>query len=84
MSYSDDQLRQAVDAVFSKYDKDGSNTLEIAEVGALINDALAQMKSGRQASPQEVQQLVANVDSSKDGKISKIELFEIFKRVANK
>ena len=36
---SDDQLRQAIDAIFSKYDKDKSGTLEGDEIFSLINDA---------------------------------------------
>lgn len=81
MSYSEDQLRQAVDAVFAQYDKDKNGTLESAEVTSLINDALTHMKAGRQASPEEVTALVKNVDANCDGKISKEELLQIFKKV---
>ncbi len=52
MGYSDEQLRGAVDAVFSQFDKDGSNTLDSAEVTNLINAALGQMNAGRKASSQ--------------------------------
>ena len=52
MSYSDDQLRQAVDAVFGKYDTDKNGTLEVAEVSNLINDALNHMKANRQVTQQ--------------------------------
>jgi len=47
MSYSDQQVRNAVDAVFSKYDTDKSNSLDINEVTNLINDALKHMKANR-------------------------------------
>jgi hypothetical protein len=47
MSYSDQQLRDAVDAVFNKYDTDKSNSLDANEVCNLINDALAHMKSNK-------------------------------------
>mgnify|MGYP000893399600 FL=1 len=50
MSYSDDQLRQAVDAVFGKYDTDKNGTLEAGEVFNLINDALKHMNANRQVS----------------------------------
>lgn len=50
MAYSDDKLRKAVDAVFGQFDKDGSNTLDTAEVRNLINAALNQMGANRQAS----------------------------------
>jgi len=47
MSYTDDQIRQAVDAVFSKFDKDNSNSLDANETRELINAAMKQMGSGR-------------------------------------
>ena len=48
MSYSDDDLRNAVNAVFDAYDKDKSGTLESNEITQLINDALKHMGQGRQ------------------------------------
>ena len=83
MSYTDDQIRQAVDAVFAKYDKDNSGSLDKKETFNLINDALAQMNSGRQVSQAEVEQFIKAVDTSNDQLIQKPELFEIFKRVLN-
>ena len=84
MSYTDQQLRDAVDAVFSKFDKDNSNSLDANEVANLINEALKHMNAGRQVSQQEVEGFVKAVDKSGDGKIQKPELFEIFKKVLNK
>ena len=81
MSYNDQQLRDAVDAVFKKYDSDNSGTLESTEVFNLINDALAHMNAKRTISKEEVEQFVKAVDKSGDGKIQKPELFEIFKKV---
>jgi Ca2+-binding EF-hand superfamily protein len=83
MPYTEDQLRQAVDAVFNQFDADKSGFLDSNEVMALINTALQHMKANRQASQKEVNDLVAAVDKNGDGKIAKPELFEIFKRVAN-
>lgn len=83
MGYNDQQLRDAVDAVFGQFDKDGSNTLDRGEVINLINAALNQMGAGRQATQDEVNNLIQAVDANNDGKIAKPELFEIFKRVAN-
>ena len=81
MSYSDDDLRNAVNAVFDAYDKDKSGTLEANEITQLINDALKHMGQGRQVSQAEVNQFISAVDKNNDGKIAKPELFEIFKRV---
>jgi Ca2+-binding EF-hand superfamily protein len=81
MSYSDDDLRNAVNAVFDAYDKDKSGTLEVNEVRLLINDALKHMGQNREVTKAEVEQFVAAVDKNSDGKIAKPELFEIFKKV---
>lgn len=51
MTYTEDQLRQAVDAVFAKYDADKSGTLESGEVFNLINDALNHMGSQHKVTP---------------------------------
>lgn len=84
MSYSDNDLRNAVNSVFDYYDKDKSGTLESNEVTSLINDALKHMGQNRSVSQQEVDQFIKAVDKNSDGKIAKGELFEIFKRVVNK
>jgi hypothetical protein len=47
MSYSDDELRNAVNAVFDAYDTDKSGTLEPLEITKLINDALKHMGQKR-------------------------------------
>ncbi len=48
--YSEQELRDAVDAVFGKYDVDGSGSLDPSEVQKLINDALGHLKANRQVS----------------------------------
>jgi Ca2+-binding EF-hand superfamily protein len=83
MSYSDNDLRAAVDAVFGAYDKDNSGSLDASEVTNLINDALKQLGPNRSVSKQEVQAFINAVDKNSDGKVAKPELFEIFKRVAS-
>lgn len=42
------------------------------------------MNAGRKCSAAEIDQLLASVDANGDGKIAKVELFKIFKQVANK
>ena len=44
---SDDQLRQAIDAIFNKYDSDKSGTLEGNEIFCLINDAFKSLGRNR-------------------------------------
>ena len=82
MSYSEQQLKDAVDAVFQQFDKDNSGTLDSNEVSNLINAALKHMNSPRVASQKEVDALISNVDKNGDGKIGKVELYEIFKQVS--
>ena len=84
MSYTEQQLKDAVDAVFQQFDKDNSGTLDSAEVRSLVNAALKQMNANRSATEKEVDALIANVDKNGDGKIGKVELYEIFKQVAKK
>lgn len=80
---SDDQLRQAIDAIFNKYDSDKSGTLEGNQIFCLINDAFKSLGRNRQVKSDEVNQFVKAIDKNGDGKISKSELFEILKKLIN-
>ena len=44
---TDDQLRQAIDGIFQKYDTDKSGTLEGKEVYNLINDAFKSLNKSK-------------------------------------
>ena len=80
---SDDQLRQAIEAIFSKYDVDKSRTLEGNEIFNLINDAFKSLGRNRQVKEEEVTQFIKAIDKNGDSKISKHELFEILKKLIN-
>lgn len=80
---SDDQLRQAIEAIFSKYDVDKSGTLEGNEIFNLINDAFKSLGRNRQVKEDEVTQFIKAIDKNGDSKISKHELFEILKKLIN-
>lgn len=80
---SDDQLRQAIDAIFNKYDTDKSGTLQGNEIFLLINDAFKSLGRNRDVKSDEVNQFVKAIDKNGDGKISKAELFEILKKLIN-
>ena len=81
MGYTDQQLRDAVDAVFGQFDKDNSNSLDQNEVYNLITAAMSHMNAGNPPSQADVQQFVQAVDKSGDGKIQKPELFQIFRKI---
>ncbi len=68
---SDDQLKQAIDGIFDKYDTDKSGTLEDGEVLTLINDAFKSLGRGKEVSQTDVKQFVNAIDKNGDGKIAK-------------
>jgi Ca2+-binding EF-hand superfamily protein len=68
---TDEQLRQAIDAIFNKYDADQSGTLEDNEIFTLINDAFKSLGRNKQVSQQEVRQFIQAIDKNGDGKIAK-------------
>lgn len=45
---TDDQLKQAIDGIFDKYDTDKSGTLEGKEVFNLITDAFKSLGRGKE------------------------------------
>ena len=47
MGYTDEQLRNAVDAVFSQFDADNSGALDANEVHNLINAAMKHLNAGK-------------------------------------
>lgn len=79
----DDQLRMAINAVFDKYDVDKSQTLDFAEVKNVVADAFKQLGATRAVTDDDVKKFVGAVDKNHDYKITKVELFEIFKRLVN-
>ena len=78
---SDDQLRQAIDAIFNIYDTDKPGTRQGNESFLLINDAFKSLGRNRDVKSEEVTQFVKAIDKNGDGKISKNELFEILKKI---
>lgn len=68
---TDDQLRQAVEAIYSRYDADKSGTLEGTEVVKLISDAFKGLGRNKEASIEEISIFWKAVDKNGDGKISK-------------
>ena len=79
MSVSDQQLRNAVDAVFDKFDADKSGSLDSHEVHNLINAALAHCNK-QPITQAQCDQFVKAVDQDGNQKIEKLELYKVFKQ----
>lgn len=72
--HTPEQLKQAADAIFLKYDKDNSGTLEGKEIHTFINDAFKSLGRNKDVTESEVTQFIKAFDKNKDNKISKEEL----------
>ena len=76
-------MKKAADAVFLKYDKDNSGTLEGKEIYTFINDSFKSLGRNREATQSEVDQFVKAFDKNKDNKISKEELLDVLAKLLN-
>lgn len=77
---SDQLLKSKIDEIFSRYDKDNTGNLEQAEFQGFF-DELCHLLN--RPSPTDYNQFVEaakSIDSNYDGRISKMELFTLFKR----
>lgn len=81
-SYNSGDLTNAIDLVFQKYDKDKSDSLDTSEITALITDVYA--KLGKKVTEEDTKKFISVVDNNGDGKISKAELLQIFKKILSK
>jgi len=81
---TDAQLNLAINTVFETYDTDKSGSLEYSEVRNLINDAFSKLGHPRQVTDDDVKKFGQAVDKNSDGKISRDELFQIFKQIVEK
>jgi Ca2+-binding EF-hand superfamily protein len=75
---TDQQLEDAINAVFGKYDVDKSDSLDFGEVKNLITDAFSKLNE------EDVKKFAMAVDKNSDGKITRAELFAIFKQIIEK
>lgn len=78
------QLKQAIQAIFIQYDQDQSGTLEGTEISKLINDVFIRMGKAREIQQQDIDQFLNGIDKNGDGKVSKTELLDIFKKFMGK
>lgn len=81
MNISDNVLRQYIDTIFNRYDRDRSMSLDVGELANFFNDVFAMMGDPRRINQQQAYQALMMIDSNNDGRASKQELFNAFKRI---
>ena len=81
MNIPDNVLRQYIDQIFDRYDRDRSGTLESFELANFFNDVFAMMGDPRRINQQQATQALMAIDQNNDGRANKMELFNAFKRV---
>lgn len=79
MSLNDQQINQAVNAVFANDENKG---LDPNEVFNIVKDAFKANNVGKEVTQAQIQNLVKEVDQNGDGKIQKSELLDLFKKIA--
>lgn len=81
MNDKDQQLRNAIDQIFYKYDKDNSGSMNEKEFGACIGELCKMLNKPQPKDYNEFIQIAKTIDTNYDGKISKVELFNVFKKM---
>lgn len=84
MSISDVQLHQVIEKLFETYDKNRNGFLELKEITQMINITLRHSQITQKFTIQDAHEFVKLADKNKDEKISKDELFQLFKRTLNR
>ena len=75
------EVAKAVDEIFAAFDKDGSGTLNAAELKTLLVELFKAMNEPRDFTAEEVNTLLKAIDKGGDGTINKEELISIIERV---
>ena len=74
-------IKMYIDEVFQVYDFDRNGTLDLREVHNFFNELYASLNESRRFSEQDMRMLFSTIDIQQDGKITKPELFILFKRI---
>ena len=80
MSYTDEQIDQAIEVMFKKYDVDRNGVLDRHELVQFLSDAYKKI-GGKASNLGEVNSLLDKYDVNRDGVIDAKELRTIFKSV---
>lgn len=76
-----DHLEYIVEAVFVKYDVNRNGYLETNEILTMLIDAFRKINSWRKVDDRDILELLSVSNKSRNGKINKNELAEIFRKV---
>ena len=66
----DSELRQFIQQVFQKYDRDRSGSLDPNELTSFFNDVFSQMGNPTRFNMQQAQAAMTAIDKNNDGKAS--------------
>lgn len=77
----DEILRLYVDEIFSVYDHDNSQTLDVQEISVFLNDIFSKMNDPRRFNHQQAYDVLKSIDINNDGKASKTEIFLMIKKI---
>jgi Ca2+-binding EF-hand superfamily protein len=77
MPKTEAEVREVVGALFDQYDYNKNGVLEFNEVKCVLEACC----KGRTWAPSDLERFFQGVDSNGDGKISKEELYEVFKKL---
>lgn len=77
----DSIIRMYIDEVFQVYDRDRSGTLEFGEVHNFFNELYVSLNDTRRFTEQDIRMLITTIDVQSDQRITKPELFVLFKRI---
>jgi hypothetical protein len=80
-NYHDQLLRNNIDSVYMRYDRNYSGQLEGNEFYFAYRDLCLMMGLAPPNDYQSVWNAMLSCDSNRDGRISKLEMFMLFKRI---
>jgi hypothetical protein len=80
LGYTADEIKQAVNFIFKKYDTNHDNFLDRQEVKKLIGSSLLHMGQSHAPTELEIVEFIEAMDKNSDGKLSRDELEKAFKR----
>lgn len=83
-SPEEQRLKEAVDRIYAKYDKDFSGSLEPSEAIPAFNELLLELSIPTTLNQSEGEQLLKLVDRNKNGKIEKPEFFQCMKNLSGR